>query len=182
MWNSYNPNVTTNSSCAAWCRNNRVTNDLKKPIKSSRGDSCIRRFKQLTDSETDSVTVGTVLISGPWLWVQSTRRIPAQTSTVTRRDKEQLVYILWRFIASSTSKHNSNVQPGRAYFNYNERPSALHLNRGTFEIKHKYGYFWVKTTVLCCCLYLSWQHVSALALGHLQVIRYIIEETIQSEL
>ena len=36
------------------------------------------------------------------------------------------------------------------------------------------------TTVLCCCLYLSWRHVSAFAPGHLQVTRYIIEEIIYS--
>jgi len=37
------------------------------------------------------------------------------------------------------------------------------------------------TTILCHYLYLSLRHVSALALGQLQVTRYITEETIQCE-
>jgi len=43
------------------------------------------------------------------------------------------------------------------------------------------GFLSQNTTILCCYLYLSRRHVSAFALGHLQVTRYIIEETVQCE-
>ena len=38
-----------------------------------------------------------------------------------------------------------------------------------------------QNTTILCYLYLSWRHVSAFALGHLQVTRYMTEETIQCE-
>ena len=46
------------------------------------------------------------------------------------------------------------------------------LNRGSFDSKQLFYVVY---------LYLSLQHVSALALGHLQVTRYITEETVQCE-
>jgi len=42
------------------------------------------------------------------------------------------------------------------------------------------GWSITKTTILYCYLSLTWRHVSAFALGHLQVT-YTIEETIQCE-
>ena len=45
----------------------------------------------------------------------------------------------------------------------------------------KRGFLSQNTTILCCYLYLSLRHVSAFALGHLQVTKYINEETLQCE-